>query len=206
MVTARRLEALLSALALAGLAPAAAGAEPQASAGLTAGVAGRGLDRAVWDQTVFHGGLRGDVLFGRSSNRSFGVGPYAEVLTHAFDEIQFGAGVSTLLPVLDTFPLVLSAGVYGRTGEDAFGVNPGVAATLFWGSRSYNFHANYGMAGGLLAEMRLGLGDARETSVVLGAQLDLALMAMPVVFLVNALKRSPETAPLAGSYRPKPFR
>ena len=196
MATARRLAPLLNALALAGLAPTTAWAEPQANAGLTLGVAGRGQERAVWDQSVFHAGLRGDVLFGRTSSRTIGIGPYAEVLTHAFDEIQFGAGVSTLLPVLDTFPLVLSAGLYGRTGESAYGVNPGVAAALFWGSRSYNFHANYGMAGGLLAEMRLGLGDSRETAVVLAAQIDLALMAMPVVFLVNAFQPSPEAAPL----------
>ncbi|MCC6551503.1 MAG: hypothetical protein IT372_00600, partial [Polyangiaceae bacterium] len=159
----------------------AARAEPQWTAGLTAGAAGVAVDRAFWDRTVFHLGLRGDVLFGRDENADVGAGPYAELLTHAFDEVQLGAGGSLLLPVLDSLPIVLSAGAYARKGDDDFGVEPGLAAALFWGSRSYNFHSDYVMSGGLLAEMRLGLGESKETSIVVGAQLDLALMAMPIV-------------------------
>lgn len=191
---------LLSALAAVALAHGTARAEPQATAGLTVGVAGAGLERRLWETTVFHVGLRGDVLFGRSSNDDFGVGPYAEVLTHAFDEIQFGAGVATLVPILDSFPLVLSAGAYGRRSGDAAGLEPGIATAVFWGSRSYNFHSSYVMTGGLLAQMRLGLGPSRETAVILGAQLDLAFLGLPIVFLVNAIKGpSPQAAPLRSS-------
>jgi len=118
--------ALLFALPAATLlAPSAAHAEPQATAGLTLGAAGAGLDRKVWDSTLFHMGLRGDVLFGRTKNSDFGFGPYAEVLTHAFDEIQFGGGLSVLLPIIDYLPVVLSAGAYGRKGDDDFGLEPG---------------------------------------------------------------------------------
>lgn len=195
MAIAPRLAALISALALAGLMPAVARADPQANAGLTVGLAGRGFDRAVWDRSVFHLGFRGDVLLGRSGNRDFGFGPYGELLTYAFDEFQVGVGASALLPVSDSFPLVVSAGIYGRSGGDPKGLEPGVAAALFWGSRSYNFHAGYVMAGGLLAQMRLGLGELKETTIMLGAQLDLAFMTLPVVMLFNAATGpSPEAA------------
>src|ERR1700691_5584998 len=90
--------ALLALLALLLLAAPSAHAEPQASVGLTIGAAGEGFDRHLWQRTAFHLGLHGDVLFGRTSTSDFGIGPYAELFTHAFDEIQFGGGVSGLLP------------------------------------------------------------------------------------------------------------
>lgn len=197
MATAGRPAALVAALLGAVLLHGTARAEPQASAGVTVGLAGIGLDRQLWDSTVFHVGLRGDVLFGRAANADFGVGPYAEVLTHAFDEIQTGVGVSVLAPIHDTFPLVLSTGAYGRWSGDARGVEPGIAAAIFWGGRSYNFHSRYGMSTGLLAQGRFGLGGSKETAVVLAAQLDLALLALPFVYLFEAAKGpSPEAAPV----------
>jgi hypothetical protein len=196
MVSGRHLVAVIAAPALVALAGGAARAEPQGTAGVTVGVAGVGLDRAFWDATVFHLGLRGDVLFGREGNSDFGIGPYGELLTHAFDEMQLGAGGAVLLPVLDTLPVVASAGIYGRFGDDPFGLEPGVAGSLFWGSRSYNFHSNYVMSAGILAELRVGLGESRETSIVLGAQLDLAFISLPVVMLINGLGDSPEAAPV----------
>jgi hypothetical protein len=166
-----------------------ASAEPQASVGITVGAAGEGLDNHFWNQrTAFHLGLHGDVLFGRSATGDFGIGPYAELMTHAFDEVQLGGGVSGLLPVLDTFPIVLSAGAYARRGSDGFGVTPGVAGELFWGSRSYNFHSHYVLSGGLLTQVRYGLGPSHDTSIVLSAQIDVVLLAMPVRFLVNAAR------------------
>ena len=201
---ARAVAVLAGALVAAHAAPAQA--EPQATVGLTLGVAGAGLDRAIWQSTAFHLGIHGDVLFGRSSNASFGIGPYAEVLTNGFDEIQFGGGISGLLPVLDTFPIVVSAGAYGRQGSrgaglqpvmESYGLEPGLAGELFFGSRSYNFHAPYVMTAGLIAQMRYGLGASRETSIVLGAQVDFAILSLPFVFLVNAVRGgSSETAPV----------
>ncbi|AKT36420.1 hypothetical protein [Chondromyces crocatus] len=173
-----------------------ASAEPQATAAVTIGMAGRGNERRVWDNTAFHLGLRGDVLFFRQDAHDFGFGPYAEALTHAFDEFQLGGGAALLVPVLETMPLVFSGGAYGRVAENGNGFEPGLAASIFWGSRSYNFHSSYGMAGGLLAQFRAGLGSSRETSIVVGAQLDLAILTMPVVLLINALRPSPEVAPV----------
>lgn len=187
--------------ALAGLAlctvVGAARAEPQASVGLTLGAAGEGYDRQWWKRTAFHLGLHGDILFGRRANSDFGIGPYAEVLTHAFDSIQFGGGVSGLLPVLDTFPIVLSAGAYGRKGSDKYGVEPGVVGELFWGARSYNFHSKYGLSGGLLAQLRYGLGPSKETAIVIAAQVDVGLLVLPIMFLVTAARGgSSEAAPV----------
>lgn len=172
-------------------------AEPQASVGLTLGAAGEAYNRQWWKRTAFHLGLHGDILFGRKGNGDFGIGPYAEVLTHGFDSIQFGGGVSGLLPVIDTFPIVLSAGAYGRKGSDKFAVEPGVMGEFFWGARSYNFHSKYGLSGGLLAQLRYGLGPSKETSIVIAAQVDVGLLVLPIVFLVTAVRgRSSEAAPV----------
>ncbi|MEO7328084.1 MAG: hypothetical protein ABI193_05875 [Minicystis sp.] len=172
-------------------------AEPQGTAGITLGLAGAGLDHQVWDKTLFHLGVRGDILFGREKGTDFGIGPYAEILTHGFDQIQLGAGVSGLLPVIDPFPIVLSVGVYGRRGDDPFGFEPGVTGQLFWGSRSYNFHGSYVMAVGFLGEARIGLGPSKETSFVLSAQLDVVALSLPVVFLASVIRGgSSEVAPV----------
>ncbi|MFO0756031.1 MAG: hypothetical protein U0359_06050 [Byssovorax sp.] len=173
-------------------------ADPQGTAGVTVGLAGAGLGGKVWDKTLFHLGLRGDVLFGRSRTTDFGIGPYAEVLTHGFDQIQLGTGVSGLIPILDPFPLVLSAGVYGRRGTDAYGFEPGVTGQLFWGSRSYNFHGSYVMSVGFLGQARIGLGPSQEKSFVLSAQLDVVALALPAVFLASVLR--------GGSSEVKPVR
>ena len=64
---------------------------PQFGVGVTVGAAGVGKDHAIWDDTVFHLGARGDVMF-RNGSRTFGIGPYVEVMTHDFGELQTGAG------------------------------------------------------------------------------------------------------------------
>lgn len=170
------------------LASSPARAEPQGNAGLTIGAAGRGYERRIWDETAFHLGVHGDLLFGRGAAGDFGVGPYVELFTHAFDEVQFGGGASLLVPVIEFLPVVVSGGVYGRHGDDAYGLEPGFTGQLFWGSRSYNFHANYAMAWGLVGQLRVGVGDSRETAIVIAAQLDLAAMALPFIFLIEAAR------------------
>ncbi len=194
---ARSLAALAVGLATLGWAATAA-AEPQGTAGLTVGIAGAGADRALWDDTLFHVGLRGDVLFGREGPWDLGAGPYVETLSNGFADLQLGTGLAVLIPVIDPFPVVLSAGAYGRAGEDVVnGIEPGVAGSLFWGSRSYNYHGRYGMAVGLLTELRYGLGETRDVAIVLGAQLDIGFGSIPIVYAYNGLKGgSPETRPV----------
>jgi hypothetical protein len=169
------------------VAPDAVRADPQATVGLVAGVAGRGQHARVFEEPAFHGGVHGDVLFGRASQTDFGVGPYAEVLTQQFDDLQIGGGASVLFPVLDSFPIVASVGGFMRVADDDFDVQPGVATTLFFGGRSYNYSSPYVMTFGLVAQARVGLDDRRQTSFVLAVQLDTAFLASPVVFLIDAL-------------------
>jgi hypothetical protein len=173
-----------------------ASADVQTTTGITIGAAGRGYQRKIWDQTAFHLGVRSDVLFGRSHVSNFGFGPYAEVFTHAFDELQFGLGGAALLPIIDGVPLVISAGPYGRFAV-ATGVEPGVAGSVFWGLRSFNHHGPYNLAGGLLAQFRYGLGPSRETAIIVSAQIDVVALSLPVQFIINAIRGgSPATRPV----------
>ncbi len=178
-----------SAMLLAAMASGGeAAAEPQANASLTLGGAAVGAEADVSDHAEFHLGLRGDTIFGRQDAFDFGIGPYVELGTLAFDELQFGGGASLHVPVHETLPLVASLGAYGRAGDDDFGVEPGIAGSLFWGSRSYNFHANYVMAFGLSVGYRHTFGEANESALLVAAQIDLAAMGIPLVALINLLR------------------
>ncbi len=169
------------------LPPAPSLAEPQVTAAVTLGAAGRATEHHIWQETVLHLGVRSDVLFGRANVTNFGFGPYGEILTHSFDEIQVGAGGTGLVPIIDGFPIVLSAGAYGRYALTS-GIEPGVAASFFWGPRSYNHHGVYNMAGGLLAQFRYGLGSSGETSIIISAQLDVVALSLPFQLVFNALR------------------
>jgi hypothetical protein len=178
--------------------PADEAARPQTTVGTTVGAAGVGFGRA-WSQTDFQLGLHGDVLFGRAGSRDFGAGPYLELLTLGFKEVQFGGGASLLLPLAESFPLILSAGGFLRAGDPP-GFAPGLTGQLFWGSRSYNFDSDYGLTAGLVAQVRHSFGAAQENAIVLGAQIDLAMLALPFLFLGNAMRGgSPEAAPVRRS-------
>ena len=181
--------------------PGSAGGPPQFGLGVTVGAAGVGPQAHLWDETVFHLGARGDVLFGRGGSTGFGVGPYVEVMTHDFGELQTGAGASLLIPVTELYPIVVSGGGYlripwrdtpGPIAGTQYGVEPGLAGTIFFGTRSYNFHSAWEITVGLLGQARFGLGDSHETSFVVAAQLDMAALWIPIVFIVHGLQESPE--------------
>jgi hypothetical protein len=181
-------------------APTLAG-PPQVGIGFTVGAAGVAREGRLWDETVFHLGARGDVMFGRDGSKGFGAGPYLEVLTHNFGELQTGGGASLLLPVMELFPIVLSAGGYlripwrdepGPIAGRSYGVEPGVAGSIFLGTRSFNFHGPYEITVGLIGQARFGLGESRESSFVIAAQLDMAAIWVPIVFIVHGLQESPE--------------
>lgn len=164
-----------------------AGATPQANAGLTVGGALTDMRTAAGPRAAFHLGARGDVLFLRRRDRDMGIGPYVEFATEAFDTLELGAGASWLVPGW-TFPFVFSAGAFERQARGQ-GWEPGVASSIFVGPRSYNFHSSYDLAGGLFVQARYGLGDARQADIVLGAQIDLTLLAYPLIFAYAAVRR-----------------
>lgn len=174
-----------------------AAAEPQGNAGLTFGGAAVGRDGAVFDHAEFHLGLRGDVIFGRDDAWDFGIGPYGELGTFALDEFQFGAGASFLVPVDDSFPLVASLGPCARIGDDDFGLEPCISSSLFWGTRSYNFHSGYSMAAGLNVGFRHAFGESGESALLIAAQIDLVVLGLPFVALLQLMRGpSADAAPL----------
>jgi hypothetical protein len=175
------------AIALASTSAGGASAEPQASVGLTVGAA---LNDVVGPRSLVpavHLGARGDVLFFRSNPRQMGFGPYVDVATGGFESVDTGAGVSWLLPLVEDFPLVVSGGAFARNGQDRVWA-PGLEGTLFAGSRSYNFHSWYGMALGFFAQSRWVPASPATLDLVLGVQLDAEVLAMPVLFVMNAFR------------------
>ena len=165
-----------------------AGAAPEVSTGLIVGVAGNGDRSDIWSSTNFEAGFRGDLLWGRSRDADFGIGPYAEILTTtAFSDFQAGGGVSLLLPVSAYLPLVLSSGAYASRSS-AWGWEPGLAANIFCGSRSYNYHSTYSLAVGLFVDGRYALGESREVSLIAGARIDLELVGLPFLLIYEAIR------------------
>jgi len=146
-----------------------------------------GQDDAGW---AWCGSLSGHALFLRSRDRDFGVGPYARVLTVLGSGVSGSVGLSALVPASPTFPFILSAGLAGDTSGGEF--SPGADFSLFWGPSSYNFHSSYSMASGLLVGLQRTWGSAQATTLSLGAQLDLALVAIPFIALFEVLRGPPE--------------
>ena len=170
-----------------------AAAEPQLTTSLALGVAGHGDRSALWSATELTTGLRGQLLLGRDKDVAFGVGPYVEALTTAtFSDAHLGGGAALLVPVHAYLPIVLSAGGYAGYRAPR-GWEPGLAAELFWGSHSYNYHSIYSLSAGIFAGGRYALGDSKEVIVLAGGRLDLELIAIPFIFIWSAI-RGPESS------------
>jgi hypothetical protein len=161
-------------------------AAPQASAGLTFGGVVEDFTSGTPHGQAHLGG-RDDVLFLRSRGSDMALGPYLDWATSSFHDIDLGGGFSWLIPVRDDLPFVLSAGGFLRDGE-GHSWAPGVEATIFWGSRSYNFHSWYGMAAGLFAQTRYVPGPAEQADLVLGIQVDAEMLLMPSMLILQLLR------------------
>lgn len=182
---ARELSAILAGAVLV-LAPSIASADAQVNAGLTVG--GGVAEMRDRPHAAFHLGLHGDVLFLRNRNSDMAIGPYVEASTYGFATAELGGGVSWLVPVSSSLPFIFSAGTFARN-EHADGWEPGAAATIFFGSRSYNFHSTYGLMAGLFLQGRVGLANSRQADLLLGAHIDLSLLAWPWVYAFQAITR-----------------
>ena len=176
-------------LLVAFLSARTANADPQISAGVTTGVALTDLRASNGPRAAFTLGGRFDFLFGHTSPHDMAIGPYLEILTTAFDSIEGGGGVAWLVPTGAT-GFVFSVGGFARSA--GYGVEPGGAATVFWGSRSYNYHSAYAISAGLFAQGRYGLGgsdSSKQADVLFGVQIDLEYLALPFVFAYQAIAR-----------------
>ena len=158
----------------------------QLNAGLRGGLAGQGTS-GPWPETLFYVGLHGDALFGRRSPRSFGFGPAISASTTGFRDLTGTLGASLLLPVHDYLPFVLSAGPTVRHHE-TYGNDASAYASLFWGSRSFNYTGNWGLAGGLVVEGRKTLTGPADHVLIVSAHLDLQILTLPAILLLNALR------------------
>jgi len=164
----------------------AADAAPQFGAGLTTGAALTDFRAENGPRFAYHLGGRFDVLFLRDRAGRMALGPYLDVATAAFDTFETGGGLEWLVPAGETV-FILSGGGFARTSR--FGWEPGVASTLFWGSRSYNYHSSYSLGLGLFLQGRYGLGEGNQADAILGAQIDLEYLALPFLLAYEAIRR-----------------
>jgi hypothetical protein len=178
--------AAIAAGAVASLRPSDACADPQASVGLTVGGTVENVVGPAGPGGAFHLGGRGSILFLRNRGSDMAIGPYLDVATASFHDVDLGGGVEWLLPVRDDLPIVLSAGAFLRDG-DARTWSPGVEGTVFFGSRSYNFHSWYGLAAGIFAQTRWVPADPGTMDLVFGVQIDGELLALPWILIYEAL-------------------
>jgi hypothetical protein len=172
------------------LAPAIARAEPQANLGLTAGGVVQNAFGPGSSSGAFHFGGRADVLFLRERGNQMAIGPYLDAATASLHDFDAGGGVEWLLPVRDDLPIVLSAGALLRNGEGKSWA-PGLEGTVFFGSRSYNFHSWYGLAFGVFAQTRWippSAGTPGVADMVFGVQWDAEFIAMPSMLIISALR------------------
>lgn len=170
-----------------GVSSAPAGATPQVGAGLTTGVALTDLRTERAPRLAYHLGGRFDVLLFRERPNTMAIGPYIDVATAAFDTFETGGGLEWLVPTGEA-ALILSAGAFARTSR--FGWEPGAVGTVFWGSRSFNYHSTYSPGLGLFLQGRYGLSSVgKQADAILGVQLDLQYIALPFLFAYEAATR-----------------
>lgn len=119
----------------------------------------------------------------RARSRDLGVGPSLRVGTARFEDVRLDGGVSLLLPLLGSFPLVLEAGPHLRNFRQ-----PGVFASAFFGLRSFNHYGGYDMATGLslLAERSFAAGT--PSAIWVTARVDGSWLALPFLLAYNALR------------------
>lgn len=172
----------LAAAALVSALAAPAFCAPQWNAGLETGVCGGdsslGLQRPGWCNA-----LHADVLFLRPRGMHVGLGPSLRLGSARFDDFRLDAGLSVLLPVFESFPLVLEAGPHLRNLDQ-----PGVFASAFFGLRTFNDYGHYEMATGLSLIAERSFTAGTPSAFWITARIDGSWLALPFVFAYNGLK------------------
>ena len=155
-------------------------AEPEWSSSIIAGVAGIGNESA-WERTRFYGALRGEALFFRANRRNFGLGPALEIGTAGFDDARFLGSAVFLAPVGEFLAVSVAPGAFVRTSSQ--GAVAGLSGRAFFGMHAYGY-SDYALNGGLVAGFDRDLGGPGENAIVIGAQVDGLILALPVLLLV----------------------
>lgn len=173
--------ALLAGLAALGVA-SGADAKPQWNAAAEAGLCGRGARLGLSDP-AFCGALRGDVLLLAERGSDVAFGPSLRLGSAAFDDLRIDLGASVLLPVLDSFPLVVDVGPHLRNFDQ-----PGVFASVFFGLRSFNHYGHYQMASGIVISAERTFSDGTPSALWIAARVDGSWLALPFLLGINALR------------------
>jgi hypothetical protein len=172
----------LGAAALATAVASPARAKPQWNAGLETGVCGTGSS-VGFEKVGWCNALHADMLLLRERSGDFGLGPALRLGTARFDDLRLDAGLSVLVPIFESFPLVLEAGPHLRNFDQL-----GVYASAFFGVRSFNYYGHYEMAGGLCLTAERSFVAGTPSALWITARIDGAWLAMPFVFIYNGLK------------------
>ena len=131
----------------------------------------------------FGGAVHADLMLLRERSSDFGLGPALRIATRSFDDLRLDAGLSLLLPITESFPLVLEAGPHLRNLDE-----PGVYGSAFFGLRSLNHYGSYEMAAGLVLSAERSFGAGTPSTLWLTARVDGAWLALPFIFAYGALK------------------
>jgi hypothetical protein len=172
----------LAAAALVTAIGSPANAKPQWNAGLESGICGTGSSLGE-DKLGWCNAAHADVLLLRQSGSDFGLGPSLRLGTARFSDLRLDAGLSALVPLFESFPLVLEAGPHLRNFKE-----PGVFGSVFFGLRSFNYYGHYEMAAGLSIIAERSFTNGTPSAIWITARLDGALLTMPFVFAYNALR------------------
>jgi hypothetical protein len=100
--------------------------------------------------------------------------------------VKFEGGGALLLPLGEVWTTVLSAGPLVQMEESEW--EPGVAGWGFIGRRPFNYHGRYAMAWGFVAGYERGFGGRSASTLTIGVQLDGLVVALPVLFVVDAIR------------------
>lgn len=164
-------------------APRVAKAAPQWNTGIVAGVAGTGNDFR-WSGTKFYGALRGEALFGRATG--VGLGPALELGTEGFSDGRFGGGATVLVSLGEILALGVTPGAYVHLANgDA---TAGVSGRVFFGLHPVNRVGDYALASGLLLGADRDVGASRSSALIIGAQVDGLVLALPAILLFEWLR------------------
>jgi hypothetical protein len=162
-------------------------AQAEWNTGLIGGACGVGEQGAVWNRSRVCLGGRTDLLWGRQAPGEAAGGGFLGVTTAGFRDITFEGGGAALLPLGDAWTTVFSLGPALQLRETEW--EPGFASWAFVGRRGFNYHGRYAMAWGFVVGYERGLGSRGASTLTMGVQLDGIVLALPVMFTVDALRR-----------------
>jgi hypothetical protein len=157
-------------------------AKPRWNAGLETAVCGTGSSFG-FSELSWCNALHADLLLLRERGSDFGLGPSLRAGSAGFDDFRLDAGLSVLLPIIESFPLVLEAGPHLRNFDE-----PGVFGSAFFGLRSFNHYGHYEMSTGLIIMAQRSFTTGTPSALWIGARIDGYLFALPFVFAYNALR------------------